>query len=121
MIRPKDDKKCSSAVGRAGGQQTLKLGKKPGKKTCYREKIILHEFIHAIGYAHEQSRFDRDSYINIEWENVKKGRNNTNFRKTNENWLTFNTTYDGKSVMQYPATLSSKNGKNTMTSLVCSL
>ena len=104
-----------------GGQQTLKLGRRRGWNTCYTEKIIIHEFIHAIGYTHEQNRFDRDSYIEINWENVKNGKNNTNFRKVNKKWLTFKTTYDGKSVMQYKSTLSSINGKNTMISLVCLL
>ena len=105
---------CRSGLGNLWPGQRLELGKK-----CYTEKIIIHEFIHAIGFTHEQSRFDRDSYVTINWENVKGGKNNTNFRKVKKNWLTFNTTYDGKSVMHYPANLSSSNGKNTMISKVC--
>ena len=104
----------------ASGGQILRLGKNfTDGRTCYKEKIIIHEFIHAIGFTHEQSRFDRDSYVTINWENVRGGKNNTNFRKVNKNWLTFDTTYDGKSVMHYPANLSSSNGKNTMISKVC--
>ena len=115
MIRPDDEKKCSSKVGRGGGQQKLKLG----KNSCYREKVIVHEFIHAIGFTHEQNRFDRDSYINIIWENVKNGKNNTNFRKVNKYWLTGGTEYDGKSVMHYPGNHQSIDNKTTITSLVC--
>ena len=105
---------CRSRLGNLWPGQRLELGKK-----CYTEKIIIHEFIHAIGFAHEQSRFDRDSYVTINWENVKGGKNNTNFRKVNKNWLTFNTTYDGKSVMHYPGNHHSIDNKTTITSLVC--
>ena len=114
VIRPDDDKTCNSLVGRWGGQQKIRLGKRPDTKTCYREKVIVHEFIHAIGFTHEQNRFDRDLYINIRWENVKGGKKNKNYKKVNKQWLNGSTEYDGKSVMHYPA------GKQ-MTSLVCSL
>ena len=105
---------CSSRLGKTKPGQLLKLGYK-----CYTEKIIIHEFIHAIGFAHEQSRYDRDSYVKINWENVKGGKNNTNFWKVNKYWLTGGTEYDGKSVMHYPGNHHSIDNKTTITSLVC--
>ena len=119
MIRP-NGYKCNSKLGMVGGGQGLRLGRNfTDGRSCYKEKIIIHEFIHAIGFTHEQNRPDRDSYVKINWENIKGGKNNTNFRKVNKNWLTFDTTYDGKSVMHYPGNHHSIDNKTTITSLVC--
>ena len=119
VVRP-NGSKCSSKLGRRGGGQVLNLGKNfTSGRTCYKEKIIIHEFIHAIGFTHEQSRYDRDSYVKINWENVKGGKNNTNFRKVNKYWLTGGTEYDGRSVMHYPGNHQSIDNKTTITSLVC--
>ena len=112
--------KCNSRLGMTSGRQILRLGRNfTDGRSCYKEKIIIHEFIHAIGFTHEQNRPDRDSYVKINWENIKGGKNNTNFRKVNKNWLTFDTTYDGKSVMHYPGNHHSIDNKTTITSLVC--
>ena len=106
---------CSSHVGMVRPGQRLTLG-----KTCFRKeyKIIMHEFIHAIGFAHEQSRPDRDSYVKINWENIRDGRGNNNFWKKTSDWLTFGTEYDGKSIMHYPSHHQSINNKTTIVSIV---
>ena len=55
------------------------LGKKGGRKQvisighrCDIKGIAIHEIMHALGFYHEQSRYDRDSYIKINWSNIQR-------------------------------------------------
>ena len=67
--------RCWSYMGRKGGKQTLSL-KPPDDKKCHCLCDVgrtLHEMMHALGFYHEHSRTDRDNYIKIVEENVKKG------------------------------------------------
>lgn len=48
--------------------QELSIG-----KGCNSKGIIMHELMHALGFWHEQSRSDRDDYLEVLWENIKKG------------------------------------------------
>jgi len=98
---------CSSNVGRQGrGAQTLTLG-----TGCYSTGTIQHEFLHALGFWHEQSRSDRDKYVTILWDNITaKNKFNFNVLRTDNQGLG----YDYGSVMHYGAKAFSKNGKNTI-------
>jgi len=60
---------CSSSVGRRskGGRQTLSLA----RRGCIYRSTVLHEFMHAAGFWHEQSRADRDRYITVVLRNVR--------------------------------------------------
>jgi len=55
-------------VGRIGGKQQLSLG-----NGCVYTGTIMHEFLHAIGFYHEQSRPDRDQFVRIVTENIQGG------------------------------------------------
>ena len=75
---------CSSYVGKvmqffATDYQDLSLA-----AGCILSKgVIQHEFLHALGFWHEQSRSDRDTYVKINFENIITGVEN-NFEKATE-------------------------------------
>lgn len=61
---------CWSSVGRTGSLQEINLQ----TPACARQVgTIVHELTHAIGFLHEQNREDRDEYIRILWNNIRKG------------------------------------------------
>ena len=68
---------CWSYVGKSYKKnndfQELSLG--PG---CRHGGTIMHEMMHAVGFWHEQSRPDRNQYVEVFWENIKKGGNTGN-------------------------------------------
>ena len=60
----------------------------------------MHEFIHALGMYHVQSRTDRDKYVEIKWDNIPEdAKHNFKIKKTTR---TFDVPYDPLSIMHYP-------------------
>ena len=69
-----------------------------------------------LGFKHEQSRFDRDLFIAIDWENIKNG-SESNFKKCASCDLQ-GLPYDIRSVMHYHAYSFAKDkNKPTIISL----
>jgi len=100
---------CWSYVGKIGGKQKVSLA-----RGCVYHATIIHEFLHAAGFEHEQARTDRDQYVRIALENVKS-RNENNFEKYSAKVITsFGEPYDYQSVMHYGSYDFSKNGKKTI-------
>ncbi len=97
-----DDFACWSYVGRIGGEQELNVVGACGFGAT------VHEFGHAIGLWHEQSREDRDTYVQINWENIEIG-NEHNFNQQISNGTDIGV-YDYGSIMHYGAFDFNKEG-----------
>jgi hypothetical protein len=97
---------CSSMVGRQGGKQIITLGEGCGLGPA------IHEIGHALGLWHEQSRSDRDEFIEIIAENIIPGRQ-TQFSKHILDGTDLGE-YDFGSIMHYPENAFSVNGLPTI-------
>lgn len=81
---------------------------------CFRLYTIVHEFIHAIGFYHMQSAYERDDFVRIEFDLVQDGKAH-NFNKYGfETVNNFDVEYDYGSVMHYSKTAFSINGSDTI-------
>ncbi|NWW12173.1 MEP1B protein, partial [Oreocharis arfaki] len=91
---------CWSSVGNMQmGLQQISIG-----ANCDRIGTIQHEFLHALGFWHEQSRSDRDDYVTIVWDRIQSGQEH-NFNKYDDKRSdSLNVPYDYDSVMHYSKT-----------------
>uniref|UniRef100_A0A3P9B4B1 Metalloendopeptidase n=1 Tax=Maylandia zebra TaxID=106582 RepID=A0A3P9B4B1_9CICH len=87
---------CWSYIGKASRGQELSIG-----IGCGYIAIVEHEFLHALGFYHEQSRYDRDDYVTINSENILEAYKH-NFRiVSSDESTTHGVPYDYLSVMHY--------------------
>ncbi|MCB9061695.1 MAG: M12 family metallopeptidase [Halobacteriovoraceae bacterium] len=86
---------CYSFVGKVGGKQEIKLS-----NGC-RVGEILHEMNHAVGRFHEQSREDRDNYIEIFWGNIEEKFHDQFRRVPKSVFNLYNDELDLQSIMMY--------------------
>ncbi|CAF0768045.1 unnamed protein product [Adineta ricciae] len=103
---------CWSYMGKtvSSGQQDLSL-QIPG---CVHHSVALHEFLHALGFAHEHTRPDRDTYVRVYYENIEPSQTFA-FDKFPSNQVnTFNQAYDYGSIMHYRNDAFSINGRPTV-------
>ncbi|XP_055349929.1 zinc metalloproteinase nas-15-like [Paramacrobiotus metropolitanus] len=88
---------CQSFTGQHGGQQLLSLQ----MPACKSSGVIHHQLMHAVGFYHEQSRTDRDRYVEINWENIAV-ENHGQFQKYTAAEITaFGEEYDYRSLMHF--------------------
>ena len=65
---------------------------------------ILHEILHLLGYGHEHTRADRDSYVRVVWSNVVSKYRATYQTDTDAHYLLgYSIPYDYDSIMHYAA------------------
>ncbi len=95
---------CFSKVGKQGGLQYISI------TTGCDVGAIIHEIGHAIGLIHEQSKYDRDNYIEIKYENIENDKRK-NFLQTVHKEESI---YDFNSIMHYGQWDFSKNGEKTI-------
>ena len=94
-----------ASVGRVGGQQFVNLVANP-------TGVIVHEMGHTLGFLHEHTRPDRDSYVTIHWGNIRPGFEGNFYTYTSGRQAG---AYDIDSIMHYPSYEFSRNGYATIT------
>lgn len=100
---------CFSMVGYLGTSQPLNLS-----YGCHDVGTIIHEILHALGFLHMQSAFDRDNYVEILFQNIKPGVE-SNFRKEGSNVVShMGGSYDLGSIMHYSGRAFTNNGQLTI-------
>ena len=102
--------RCTSEVGRTGGEQMIFAS-----HACSMTLgSLIHELGHAIGFWHEHSRPDRDSYIRIRPSNIWPDKLE-NFQKLPPTQVdTLGTEYDYDSIMHYGPKAFTRNNLPTL-------
>ncbi|XP_043220080.1 blastula protease 10-like [Amphibalanus amphitrite] len=100
---------CWSYVGKitSSGGQSLSIG-----SGCTGLGTVVHEFGHAMGLSHQQSRNDRDNYVTILFDNIQDGKEGNFGKRSTAN--NYSVPYDLTSVMHYGAAYFTKNGQDTI-------
>ncbi|KAG5673249.1 hypothetical protein PVAND_003312 [Polypedilum vanderplanki] len=101
---------CYTYLGRIGGAQLVSLQ----KPSCVHHGVIIHELIHALGFAHMHSDYDRDRYVRINWNNIQFGAEDQFYAVHPDFFDHFNTPYDYDSIMHYDGKAFSRNGQYTI-------
>ncbi|XP_022529958.2 meprin A subunit beta [Astyanax mexicanus] len=100
---------CWSDIGMRGGMQTLSIG-----DGCAFLSTVEHEFLHCLGFNHEQSRYDRDDYVEIITENIIAAQLHNFDKKSEQSSTTQGTPYDYTSVMHYGQDAFTNGNGNTI-------
>uniref|UniRef100_A0A914V9F0 Zinc metalloproteinase n=1 Tax=Plectus sambesii TaxID=2011161 RepID=A0A914V9F0_9BILA len=95
---------CYSYIGMIGGQQGVSIG-----DGCQYLGTAAHEIAHALGFYHEQSRYDRDSYVTVNFANVLAGYERNFNKATPAEMNIYGVPYDYGSVMHYMSAAFAKD------------
>jgi len=88
---------CSAQVGMQTGLNQLNLA-----DSCWNYPTIAHMVLHVLGLYHENNRFDRDEYVEINSDNLR-GLNARKFEKIPANQFNvLDTQYDLQSITHFP-------------------
>lgn len=103
---------CKSYLGQVGGLQPIWIS-----EDCDTPELT-HEIMHALGFIHEQSRTDRDSFIEILFDNIDD-KYKSQFAMVPQDLMLplIGTTFDYQSVMLYnPSAFAKQVGLKTLRS-----
>ena len=64
-------------------------------------RVVAHEIGHAIGLFHEHMRHDRDDYVTVNHDNIKKNESRNFELMTEGEYQDFSIPYDYLSIMHY--------------------
>ena len=70
---------CYSNIGRTGGEQDISL-----MGACLKTGTAVHEMMHALGFWHEQSRPDRDTWVHVIQSNIQEGKGHNSHSRSRE-------------------------------------
>jgi hypothetical protein len=105
-LRFDNSNSCASYVGMQGGEQSILVS-----DACSTGSVI-HEIGHALGLFHEHTRSDRDSYVQIDWNQIVRDKD-INFSLQNAGTQNVGP-YDYGSIMHYGEYFFSATGKPTI-------
>ncbi|KAH8342164.1 hypothetical protein KR074_002344 [Drosophila pseudoananassae] len=113
-------KKSPNMCGTRVGYQPLSFGPHEvllNERCLTMPAVIQHETLHLLGLFHEQSRPDRDEYVQIDYDNIP--RKYWSQFITMDQTTTYNVPYDYESVMHYAKNAFAKDpSKPTIRALV---
>jgi hypothetical protein len=101
----------SSQVGLVGGEQAISIADSCNVGT------VIHEIGHALGFWHEQSRCDRDNYVEILWQNIIPGHEYEAQFNQHCAGASDVSSYEEGSIMHYNRFAFTNNGQPTIRSL----
>jgi hypothetical protein len=64
---------CFATLGMWPGHNHQLMLESSSTAICTSYVTVLHELMHTLGLLHEQQRYDRDKYVNINLENIPDG------------------------------------------------
>lgn len=100
---------CWSKLGRTSGRNTINL---ESPHCVHTDGLFIHEIMHRLGFEHENNRNNRDTYVEVIYENIIEEAKE-NFDKS-PNIYPEELLYDFASILHFSPYMFSTNGSRTL-------